>query len=179
LTKRVAERFHWAVEVMDPAPSDRLLEIGCGQGVAVSLICPLLSGGAIVAIDRSQGMIDRALRRNRRCVEEGRASFEVVALEDAQFPIRPFDKAFAINVRLFRTGAGREAEVLRSVLKPTGLLFLFQHHPSAHRTRAVTEELQSALTDAGFAIRTQMSKGSGASTVTCIVAQPPRPGPRR
>jgi protein-L-isoaspartate O-methyltransferase len=52
--QHVAERFEWAVEVIDPAPSQRLLEIGCGQGVAVSLIAPLLSTGSITAIDRSK-----------------------------------------------------------------------------------------------------------------------------
>jgi hypothetical protein len=54
MTERVAERFRWAVETLDPAPSDRLLEIGCGPGVAVSLICETLSTGTITAIDRSK-----------------------------------------------------------------------------------------------------------------------------
>ncbi|MGH3030315.1 MAG: class I SAM-dependent methyltransferase [Gaiellaceae bacterium] len=73
MTERVAERFRWAVETLDPAPSDRLLEIGCGHGVAVSLICRTLSAGTIVAIDRSKSMINQAARRNREHVAEGRA----------------------------------------------------------------------------------------------------------
>ena len=71
-----AERFLWTVQVLDPQPADRLLEIGRGQGVAVSLICEALSGGSIVAIDRSQAMIDRATRRNREYVDAGTAVFE-------------------------------------------------------------------------------------------------------
>jgi SAM-dependent methyltransferase len=126
MSQPVAERFRWAVEVLDPAPSDRLLEIGCGPGVAVSLICPRLSGGTIVAIDRSRPMIDRAVRRNARCVEEGGASFEAVGLSDADFRGMRFDMAFAINVRLFRVDARRELDVLREALKPTGALYLFQ-----------------------------------------------------
>jgi SAM-dependent methyltransferase len=173
LTERVAERFRWAVEIMDPASSDLVLEIGCGQGVAVSLICPILSGGTIVAIDRSRAMIHRAVRRNRPCVQKGTASFEAVALEDADFGNQRFDKAFAINVRLFRAEAGREFEVLRRALKPSGGLYLFQQHPSASRTQTVTDELQSALTGTGFTVLNVGSKGSGASTMTCIVAGPP------
>jgi trans-aconitate methyltransferase len=47
------------------APSDRLLKIGCGQGVGVSLICERLSAGSITVIDRARAMIEQARRRNR------------------------------------------------------------------------------------------------------------------
>jgi SAM-dependent methyltransferase len=172
VSRSAAERFRWAVEVLDPAPSDRLLEIGCGAGVAVSLICPHLSGGTIVAIDRSKSMVERAVRRNAGCVEAGRASFEAIPLGDADFWRARFDAAFAINVHLFRADARRELDVLRRALKPTGALYLFQQHPSASRTRTVTEELRAALTTNAFGVREVRSKGSGASTMTCIVAAP-------
>ena len=174
MTERVAERFRWAVETLDPAPSDRLLEVGCGQGVAVSLICRMLSAGTIVAIDRSKSMIDRAARRNREHVREGNATFKAVALEDADFGNERFDKVFAINVRLFRAEAAREAEVLLHLLTPKGALYLFQQHPSTSRTRAVTDELKTALERNGFIVRKVMSAGAGASPMTCIVAGPHR-----
>jgi cyclopropane fatty-acyl-phospholipid synthase-like methyltransferase len=172
MTEQAAERFRWAVETMDPAPSDRLLEIGCGHGVAVSLICQRLSSGTIVAIDRSKAMIDRAVRRNREHVDEGTAAFKAVALEDADFGNERFDKVFAVNVCLFRTEAEREADVLQRLLIRKGVLYLFQQHPSANRTRAVTDELTTALERNGLTVRNVMSTGAGASTMTCIVAGP-------
>jgi hypothetical protein len=78
--------------------------------VAASLICESLSTGSITAIDRSKSMIDQAARRNREHVDAGRAVFRAVALEDADLIGGRFDKAFAINVRLFRIDAEREAE---------------------------------------------------------------------
>ena len=41
-------RLRWAVSCLDVQPADRLLEIGCGHGVAVSLVCDGLDGGQIV-----------------------------------------------------------------------------------------------------------------------------------
>jgi SAM-dependent methyltransferase len=165
----VAARHRCAVETLDPGPSERLLEIGCGPGVAVSLICEL-SDGTIVGLDRSRPMIAQATRRNRAHVDAGRAAFEAVALADADLGDEAFDKAFAVNVRLFRTDARREADVLRRALAPEGAFYLFQHHPSAERTRAITEELTAALKRDGFAVRNVTTRGAGASTMTCIVA---------
>ncbi|HEX3211952.1 MAG TPA: methyltransferase domain-containing protein, partial [Actinomycetota bacterium] len=78
----VPERIRWAVQVLDPAPGDQLLEIGCGPGVAVAAVCQRLRDGRVVAIDRSATAIARATRRNADCIASGRAVLRAVALED-------------------------------------------------------------------------------------------------
>jgi cyclopropane fatty-acyl-phospholipid synthase-like methyltransferase len=141
-SERVPERIVWAVETLGVAPSERLLEVGCGHGLAVGLVCQRLSEGSILAIDRSAAMIERARRRNAGCVEDGRADFAAVALDVAELDGERFDKAFAINVRLFRGSVAlQEADVLRRALRRDGALYVFQQHPSEARTRAVTDEL--------------------------------------
>ena len=79
---KIADRFVWAVEMLELSPFDRLLEIGCGSGVAASLICDRLSSGRIVAIDRSPAMIRLASKRNRAHLALGKAAFHAAALDE-------------------------------------------------------------------------------------------------
>jgi SAM-dependent methyltransferase len=119
------------VGVLAPGPEDRLLEIGCGPGVAVALVCEHLAGGRITAVDRSPIAIRRAAARNAGHVAAGRAVLRTAALESLRpedLPEGPggFDKVFAMNVNLFWVrDPARELELIRALLKPGGALFLF------------------------------------------------------
>src|SRR5688500_4483173 len=113
----VSARLMWAVETLAVKPSDRLLEIGCGHGVAVSLVCARLDGGSIVAIDRSPTMSDMARRRNAAHVAAGTASFQAVSLHEADLGGARFDTVFAIRVGAFTRGRPtRELAVVRECL---------------------------------------------------------------
>src|SRR3954468_23847212 len=106
---KASERFVWAVDTLEVRPADRLLEVGCGHGVAVSLVCERLTTGTITAIDRSPKMIEMATRRNREHVDAGRAVLEAIALEDEHLGDRHFARAqaLALSRGLRRARAGR------------------------------------------------------------------------
>src|SRR3954454_9447026 len=101
MAAKASERFVWAAGTLEVRPADRLLEVGCGHGVAVSLVCERLTTGTIAAIDRSPKMIEMATRRNRERLDAVRAVLEAVALEDADLGDRRFEKVFAFNVAPF------------------------------------------------------------------------------
>ena len=117
---RVTERLRAVVEQLDLRPDDRVLEIGCGHGVAATLVCELLEGGHLTAVDRSAKMIEAARRRNAAFVEAGRAEFLVAALEELELGQRRFDKIFAVRVGLFHREPERAHELAERWLAPGG-----------------------------------------------------------
>src|SRR5688572_18255898 len=120
-----SERFVWAVDTLALDPSDRVLEVGCGHGVAVSLVCERLTSGRITAIDRSEKMIEMAARRNREHVAAGRAVLRAVALENADLGDERFDRVFAFNVAPFWLQPEQALGIVRRHLAPGGSLHVF------------------------------------------------------
>src|SRR3954452_23860631 len=101
MASKPSQRFGWAVDTLALDPAGRVLEVGCGHGVAVSLVCERLTSGRITAVDRSQKMIEMATRRNRAHIAAGRAVLRTAALETADFGGERFDTVFAFNVAPF------------------------------------------------------------------------------
>jgi len=116
----VSDRLRKVVEELDVQPDERVLEIGCGHGVAATYVCERLDGGRLTAIDRSPKMIEAAERRNAEHVAAGRAEFLVGALEDLKLGERRFDRIFAVRVGLFHREPGRAYALVKPWLAPGG-----------------------------------------------------------
>lgn len=170
-TLTVPERIAWAVETMRVAPGNRLLEIGCGRGVAVARVCERLNGGTILAIDRSAVAIGAARTRNADEVASGKASFQTAALAEADLSEARFDKVFAVNVNLFWTGSAKaELERIRYSLAPAGTLFVFYEPPGGGTSR-LADRVGAALTAAGFAVSVVNGTTGGGSSLVGIVGR--------
>ncbi|MBI5104178.1 MAG: methyltransferase domain-containing protein [Solirubrobacterales bacterium] len=119
----MSERLRAIVEQLDLAPGDRVLEIGCGHGVAATYICERLTGGGhLTAVDRSRKMIAAARTRNAEHVAAGRAAFLVAELEALDLPDQRFDKVLAVRVGLFHREPARARALVEPYLAPGGVL---------------------------------------------------------
>lgn len=161
----------WAIETLAPEPGDSVLEVGCGHGVAVSLVCERLgSKGRITAIDRSQKMIDVAGRRNRLHVESGRAVLEAAAIEDADLGKARFDKIFAFNVAPFWLEPKKTLSIVRAHLAPRGTVYVFW---DARRQTGsdLAERLSERLLQGGLVIDRVLVKKLRPVPAVCVIGQ--------
>ncbi len=103
-------------------PGDRLLEIGCGTGIATRLFAPL--GFTMTCIDPAEGMLEVA---RRSCAEYPQASFVEARFEDWPLPDEPYDLVYSAQAFHWidpKIGPGRVAGVLRD----GGTFALLWHH---------------------------------------------------
>jgi cyclopropane fatty-acyl-phospholipid synthase-like methyltransferase len=125
----VSERLRAIVAGLGLRPGERVLEIGCGHGVAATYV--LEAGARLTAIDRSPKMIAAAVRRNAVSVEAGTAEFLVAALEDADLGERRFDTILAVRVGLFHREPVRARALAERWLAPGGRVVAAFDEPGA------------------------------------------------
>ncbi|TLS52473.1 class I SAM-dependent methyltransferase [Paenibacillus antri] len=153
MEKPIADRLLWAVQTLEVAPSDRILEIGCGHGVAVSLICKGLVDGRVLAIDQSEKMIESAGRTNADYVKEGKVKFIAAPLHQVDLRQEQFNKVLAVNVNLFWMKAARELAMLKDRLLPGGAVYLYNQPPTKEKVGEVAERTVNNLLNAGFHVK--------------------------
>ena len=129
----MSSRLLAVVERLDLRPDHRVLEIGCGHGVAATFVCERLEDGRLTAVDRSPKMIDAARRRNAEHVEAGRAEFLVAELEALELGDRRFDLVFAVRVGLFHRDPGRARGLVEPWLAADGSVHTFFDPPQRRR----------------------------------------------
>lgn len=169
LRGRVPERLQWAVQMLAIAPGDEVLEIGCGPGLAISLVCDRLGPGRITGIDRSATAIKRATERNAEHVASGKALLRHVELANLEGSDQPFDKVFAVNVNLIWVRpADAEVRIIRNLMRDNAILSLFYETPGPEKANRVAKAVRPILTSHDFSTAT--ATGNSPSLI-CITAR--------
>jgi SAM-dependent methyltransferase len=130
MAPRISRRIAEFVDALPLADGMRVLEIGCGPGVAAREVARRIGNGHVVAIDRSAKAVGQATAGSAELIEAGVLSFRRTAIDE--FELEPgedaFDLAFAMRVGALdgrHPEAGREAMTrIRSALRPHGRLYV-------------------------------------------------------
>lgn len=171
MTSRASPRLQWAVDTLAVAPEDQLLEIGCGHGVAVSLVCDKLTGGKITAIDRSAKMVALATKRNEHCITSGKAEIVTGVFPSVDLGDERFTKIFASHINVFWRQPDRELAAVRSLLVPGGTFYLFfQPLERAHVETATSRAIANLERGEFIEIRTVTEEIVGGPMV-CVAAR--------
>lgn len=173
-TSKPSARFVWAVNALAPEPGDQVLEVGCGHGVAMSLVCERLTDGRITAIDRSPKMIEMATRRNREHVAAGRAVLKTAALEEADFGDERFDKVFAFNVAPFWLRPKEALAIVGRHLAPEGTVHVFwdARHTHPGGPRGLADRLRERLELGGLAVQRVLVEDLRPTPAVCVTGRP-------
>jgi cyclopropane fatty-acyl-phospholipid synthase-like methyltransferase len=170
---KASARQAWAVEQIDVQPRDRVLELGCGHGVAVSLICERLAGGLVVGLDRSPKMTAAATKRNAEYLEDGRARIVTASLQDADLGDATFDKVLAVHYPPLQRGDARpELAKVRDHLARGGALYVIAAPLTAEEVQATATAITSRLTANGFLPEPARIADVDGQRMVCVVARP-------
>jgi len=159
-TSNVA-RNRWAVQLLDVQPTDRVIELGCGPGVAIAALATRAVRGLVVGVDHSQVMIGQAGRRNSAAIRAGRVRLIHTPVESMPVSDGPFNAALAVNtVGMWPDPTARLRELAR-LMRPGGRVALVSQPrcpgATAATSAAAANELAELLTEAGFEhLRTEM-----------------------
>jgi ubiquinone/menaquinone biosynthesis C-methylase UbiE len=170
------QRNIWAVSLLDVQPTDRVLEIGFGPGVAIAEFAGRATRGHVFGIDHSQAMVRHAARRNAAAVRAHRVHLTHASVEQLPSFGDPLDAILAVNSVGFWPDPVERLRELRRLLRPAGRIALVSQPrcPGATRDTSVraAQELRDLLTQAGFA-HTRVKTLDLDPPVACVLATNP------
>src|SRR5215831_8493995 len=148
------QRNVWAVGLLGVEPTDRVLEIGFGPGIAIRELSRRATHGLVYGVDHSAVMVRQATRRNAAAIRAGHVALLCGAAEHLPAFAEPFDKVLAVN----NMGMWREPDArlkaLHCLMRPGGRIAIVSQPrgpgATAETTVAAGREIAAGLTAGGF-----------------------------
>jgi ubiquinone/menaquinone biosynthesis C-methylase UbiE len=146
-------RNAWLVELVDPQPQDRILEIGFGPGATLAVLARRAADGYVAGVDHSDTMVRQAQRRNKAAAANGRIDIRLGSAASLPFADGTFDKVCASNAHLFPDDEGVALREINRVLRLGGSITIAlqpRWAKSEEEIKAIASELEDHLRTAGF-----------------------------
>lgn len=170
------QRNRWVVSLLDVRPTDRVLEIGFGPGVAVAALVRA-GAGHVYGIDHSGVMLRQASRRNAAAIRAGRVTLIKASVDQIPSALDgPFGAILAVNALAFWPAPAERLAELRARLAPGGRIAIASQPrcpgATADTSLGAARAIEDLLRAAGF---TQLSAHSLPlrPPVACVLATGP------
>ena len=150
---------HFAVEMLDLQPTDRVLDIGFGGGVTIKKMLSTIDTGKIYGVDFSEVMVEQAKQKFRSAIEAGKILIEFADVRKLPFDDNTFDKICTVNTIYFWEDPLASLRSIKRVLKDGGKLVVGIRSADKMKNLPVTqynfrlydpEAVSDLLVDAGF-----------------------------
>jgi ubiquinone/menaquinone biosynthesis C-methylase UbiE len=171
----------FAVDLLAPQPTDRVLEIGHGPGTALVLLAARVPDGLVIGVDPSREMAVQARQRTRQLRQHGRLALALATAERLPFAARQFDRVCSVNTLYFWPVLDDALAEIARVLRPGGravLAFRGQRRaPDGLRVRSVggpdytVAQVAEALARQGFRAVQPQTRRLPFITAVCLVAE--------
>jgi len=175
------QRSGWVVSLLNVQPTDQVLEIGFGPGLAIAGLVRA-GAGHVYGLDHSGVMLRQASRRNAAAIRAGRVTLMRASVDQIPPALDgPFDAILAVNSLGFWSAPAQRLAELRRRLAPGGRIAIASQPrcpgATAETTRSAASEIENLLRDAGFThLSTQTLPLS--PPVACVLAASPAPDTR-
>ncbi len=172
------QRSAWAVSLLGVRPTDQVLEIGFGPGVAVAQLARA-GAGHVFGLDHSGVMLRQASRRNAAAIRAGRVTLVRAPVDQIPPALDgPFDVILAVNTLAFWPAPAERLAALRRRLAPGGRVAIVSQPrcpgATADTSRGAAREIEDLLRDAGFT-QTSIHTLPLSPPVACVLAASPDP----
>jgi SAM-dependent methyltransferase len=175
-----------AIDALDIAPGDVVLELGFGPGKAIAQLASAIGPGHVLGIDQSATMLAQASRHNRQAIERGRVELRRGHFDALPWPTASIDKVLAVNTAYFFCPDAVEVQEARRVLRPGGLMAIYVTDksvmsrwrfsgPDTHRTfdsNELAALLRTGRFDANDVTVTRVSPGFGFAGLIALARKP-------
>ncbi|MCK8482957.1 class I SAM-dependent methyltransferase [Aliiroseovarius sp. S2029] len=163
------------VALMDLQPDSRVLEIGCGPGLALSRCASVVTSGRVVGLDHSGVMIRQASSRLQSQGVVNRVELIKGGIDALAGWPQSFDRVFSLNVIQFQSDKLGFFRAAFDVLIPGGLcLTTYQPRLNAdgsEAARRMITTIEEALHAVGFENISKTEIIGGATPAICVVGQ--------
>lgn len=111
----------WAFDFLQVHEGDRILDIGCGGGAALSRLSERITSGHLTGIDYSGVSVEMSQKWNAEDIEKGKMDIIKGSVEELPFEDESFDKIVSVESLYFWPDPAENLKEVFRVLKKGGV----------------------------------------------------------